>query len=293
MKNFKSNPGVFADPTVDTAFKRIFGTERFKEATIGLISDITGKKVKHLEFRNVELVPELSDIKKSIVDVLCQDEEGNWFTVEMQRAKQANFLKRIVFYASRVISNNTLARGVKDYDIPESYLISFVKFPIKDIIYPEMLSHPYAHHFVTADAGAGSRVKLPGSPEYYIFDLSAFDKKPEEIDNILDYWLYLLSESQNMEDVPEIADGNRSIETFFEAANFATFSSEELNKYYEDMMNEWDYANSIEYAKKEGKAEGLAEGRAEVARAMKAAGVAKEIIAQCSGLSLEEVEALN
>ena len=36
MKNFKQ--GRFADPTNDFAFKRIFGTEQYKDATIGLLN---------------------------------------------------------------------------------------------------------------------------------------------------------------------------------------------------------------------------------------------------------------
>ena len=44
--------------------------------------------------------------------------------------------------------------------------------------------------------------------------------------------------------------------------------------------------------KAEGRAEGKAEGRAEMAKSLKAAGVAIETISQCSGLSVEDIDAL-
>ena len=46
----------FADPTVDFVFKRIFGSERYKAATIGLLNSIISDyDIVDVEFPNVEL----------------------------------------------------------------------------------------------------------------------------------------------------------------------------------------------------------------------------------------------
>ena len=66
------------------------------------------------------------------------------------------------------------------------------------------------------------------------------------------------------------------------------------------MNTERDRRNQISYARECGKAEGLAEGEAKgkteeklnIARNMKKAGVDSAIIAECTGLSLEEIEKL-
>ena len=48
----KDRKRVFADPTVDFAFKRIFGTEKYKAATIGLLNSIIeGVNIVDVEFR--------------------------------------------------------------------------------------------------------------------------------------------------------------------------------------------------------------------------------------------------
>ena len=47
----------FADPKVDYAFKRIFGTEKYKDATINLINTILPHlHIVDVEYTNTELV---------------------------------------------------------------------------------------------------------------------------------------------------------------------------------------------------------------------------------------------
>ncbi len=49
---------IYADPTIDFAFKRIFGTERFKAATIGpLNSIIKDVNIVDVSFLNTEISP--------------------------------------------------------------------------------------------------------------------------------------------------------------------------------------------------------------------------------------------
>lgn len=73
-------------------------------------------------------------------------------------------------------------------------------------------------------------------------------------------------------------------------------------KLYEDSVNAYrDIVNAIRTAEKkkfaegraEGIAEGRAEGRAEVARKMLDKGMSTELVAEMTGLSLEEVSSLN
>lgn len=75
----------FADPTVDFAFKRIFGTEKYKAATIGLLNSIIpDKNIQEVSFINVEIPGMTEDGKKSFIDVLCTSDDGSTFICEMQ-----------------------------------------------------------------------------------------------------------------------------------------------------------------------------------------------------------------
>ena len=68
---------------------------------------------------------------------------------------------------------------------------------------------------------------------------------------------------------------------------------EQQRQYVKIMTTERDIKNQISYARKEalaeGEAAGLEKGRAEIARAMKAKGIAIEVIAECTGLTTEEI----
>ena len=68
-------------------------------------------------------------------------------------------------------------------------------------------------------------------------------------------------------------------------------------KLYEDSVNAYrDIVNAIRTAEKkkfaEGRAEGIAEGRAEVARKMLDKGMSADLVAEMTGLPLEEVYSL-
>lgn len=64
----------FADATVDFAFKRIFGTEKYKAATISLLNSIiTDRHIVNVSFPNKELVGETSDSRKAEIDVICEE----------------------------------------------------------------------------------------------------------------------------------------------------------------------------------------------------------------------------
>jgi predicted transposase/invertase (TIGR01784 family) len=91
-------------------------------------------------------------------------------------------------------------------------------------------------------------------------------------------------------------------------ASKANMSVEERNQYETEWKIYNDYFNTIDSAKREGRAEGHAEGRAEgraegmkegraegmkeTARNLKRIGVQTEIIMHATGLSAEEIDAL-
>lgn len=305
------NPGIFADATYDVPFKRIFGTEKFKAATIGMLNSIIKHRhITDVTYINTELTPESVKGKKSLIDVLCKDETGARFIVEVQRSKQPWFRQRTVFYSSKVISLLDGNSGTSEYDLPESYVIAFLNFSFEEFEPDVDLTDRYMLHYVTMDDNR--KIKLPGSPEYYFFDLERFDKNPENISDETDFWIYLLKESKTFEQVPQSFVGNDSFEAYFEASKVANFSKEEALDYEKEMMTERDIINGLNYAKAEartkglaeGKAEGKAEGRAEgkaegfaeakveVARAMKARNLDYNLIQEITGLSLSEIEKL-
>ena len=75
-------------------------------------------------------------------------------------------------------------------------------------------------------------------------------------------------------------------------ASQANLTEEERARLEEDWKNYNDYFNTIDFAKKEGKAEGEQKKNLENAKKMKDMGLSFEIIMQVTGLPLEEIEKL-
>ena len=95
----------FLDPKNDVAFKKIFGTDKNKDILIHFLNDMITFKgqssIVEVTFLKTTQDPETAAKKTSIVDILCKDEKGNTYIVEMQVAKEKGFEKRAQYYASK------------------------------------------------------------------------------------------------------------------------------------------------------------------------------------------------
>ena len=120
-------------------------------------------------------------------------------------------------------------------------------------------------------------------------------------------WLFVLRNLSRLLERPKALQ-ERVFTKLFEAAEIAKFTKAEYDSYEESLKVYRDWINTIETAKikskEEGREEGLKEGEKigiekgekkkamEMAQSLKAKGVAISIIAECSGLSEEEINSL-
>ena len=99
-----------------------------------------------------------------------------------------------------------------------------------------------------------------------------------------------------METMPFTEERNAIFARLEETAACANLTKEERELYEEQWRNYNDYYNTIDFAREEGHAKGREEGREEgivqVAKTMKSQGVEVSLIAQCTGLSPEEIAKL-
>ena len=94
----------FINPFTDYGFKRIFGTELSKDLLIEFLNSLLPEvHIEDLTFCNVEQFAQIENLRKAVFDVLCRNEDGEYFLVEMQRQPQKHFSDRILFYASFLV----------------------------------------------------------------------------------------------------------------------------------------------------------------------------------------------
>ncbi|MDJ1305542.1 MAG: Rpn family recombination-promoting nuclease/putative transposase [Candidatus Midichloria sp.] len=99
----------YLDPRNDLAFKKIFGVEKNKHVLMDFLNDVLYRGGKDLItevlFLNPTQNPEVASYKESIEDVLCTDQHGMQYIVEMQVAKVRGFEKRAQYYAAKAYIN--------------------------------------------------------------------------------------------------------------------------------------------------------------------------------------------
>ena len=137
---------------------------------------------------------------------------------------------------------------------------------------------------------------LCGHSFYFIFiELPSFTKKEDECETDFERWIYVLKNMETLQRLPFKAR-KAVFEKLEQIVDIAAMSKEDRMKYDESIKIYRDQLVMMEFERQQGKAEGLAEGEAKErlknARGMKAAGIAPDLIAQITGLSLETIKGL-
>ena len=146
---------------------------------------------------------------------------------------------------------------------------------------------------------------------FIYLEMPKFNKSEEELNGMFEKWLFVLRNLSRLMERPKALQ-ERIFTKLFEAAEIAKFTKTEYDSYEESLKIYRDWKNTIDTAKikskeegrKEGLKEGLKEGEKigiekgakkkaiEMVQSLKAKGVAISIIAECSGLSEEEINSL-
>lgn len=122
-------------------------------------------------------------------------------------------------------------------------------------------------------------------------EMERFKKEESECGTVLDKLTYSLKHMHTLNAPPSFFD-----ESFFRdlynLAKLNNFEAEEIRNYMRSLFAASDYANTIDYARENGKAIGTARRNAELADAMLAKKMDIELICELTGLTSEEVNAL-
>ena len=254
------------------------------------------KPIKIRALLDGESNKEIKHLKRSIADVIVEDEQGNNYIVEIDRAYTDLFLQKAVFNTSRLIVDNLGAN--QDYlQIKKVFHINLLYFPFENtkaplhhgkVIFHEIDNkHPIDIHLI--DRGMQMFDAHNIFPEYFLISIPLFD---DVIKAEIDEWLYLMKHS-------EVKDDFKSpyMKKAAERLSILKMSNQErevYDTYVMDSMKGRDYLISAEA---KGKAEGISIGEArgekkkavEIARVMLAKNKSVEEIEEFTGLSKDDV----
>ncbi|WP_449039990.1 PD-(D/E)XK nuclease family transposase, partial [Parabacteroides goldsteinii] len=125
------------------------------------------------------------------------------------------------------------------------------------------------------------------------FDL--FNLREEECKTPLENMVYILK-NMNLFDMSPFKEKNDAFKRLLDVANLNAMTPHERAVYDENLKIYRDWRNTLEYAVEEAEMKGMTKGKAEeqrqIAANFKKQGVNIETIAQCTGLSVEEIDKL-
>ena len=291
------NGAKYINPYTDFGFKKLFGTPLNKDLLISFLNSLfDGKEVvRDLTYLNGENLG-YGD-RRAIFDVYCENEQGETFIVEIQKAEQQFFKDRSVFYSTFPIQNQG-KKGIWNFKLKGVYTIGILDFVFPDHEYPQdSLRH---------------EVKLVDVDDKHVFydkltflylEMPKFTKGEEELKTMYDKWLFVLHNLSRLMKRPAALQ-ERIFTRLLEQAEIARYTPEERQDYedslkvYQDMKNVLDTAElrGLEKGRKEGRKEGIEQGtfeeRRKNAKAMKALGLPLETIVKVTGMSADDIDKL-
>ena len=280
--------------TNDYAFKRFLGSEENKPILQDLLQCILGlssDEITGLELMDKELTKEELSDKSGILDVKLKLASGTVIDIEIQASWNASFVKRTLFYWAKMYTADFKAGESYD-NLHKCITINIIAdgFHLNDAVHSEYLLQEKRAHTLLTDV-----------LEVHFLDLQAAKRATEEesAENKqvpLINWLRFI-ETSDKEERAMIAKTSPILKMLNEQIDILSLSPVERKLYESRMKLKSDIATISEDQFKaglqEGKLEGKLEGRLETARVLKQLGDPVQKIMQATGLSQEEVEALN
>ena len=289
MEDFKAK---YVNPMTDWGFKRLFGSEMNKYLLLEFLRSLfPEREIAGISYLRNERQGLSEKERDSVFDVVCTDETGSEFVVEMQKRSQRHFRDRALYYASFPIAGQA-PRGKWDYSLRPVCVVGVLNFAMRHE-YGGRWRGKVVHRYRLREDETGEIMN--SKLEFIYLEVGAFEKGAEELEGAVEKWMYALKNLPRLEERPAEL-GEEMFARLFEAARIAGYTRDERNQYENDMMNENDYWNTIDFAREEGEARGEARGVAETSRRIAKnfleAGVPAEQVAACTGLSAEQVEEL-
>ena len=287
----------YVDILTNSGFKAFFGDVNNKDAVMSILNVLLPE---HRRIVDMEVLPtehqgpvvELS--KEYHYDFMCRDASGVVFIVELQKYWSDDWFKRCVSYASRAYDRQN--RRGEGYNVPPVYLIGLMDVPIN---HPdkEFWRDKYISEYTFREKE--SHDLLAETIVIIFAEMANFSKTEEECLTETDQMLYVLKNIGRLMEQPTWLQ-KEVFDRIFMGCEIAGFNEDKRIIYEQEMYDERKRRSEMNTAIRMGREEGRAEGRVEgikeakleTAKNMKARGISDDIIAECTGLSIELVRSL-
>jgi predicted transposase/invertase (TIGR01784 family) len=291
----------YISPFTDFGFKKLFGTEPNKDILMDFLNALLKKeneKIVDLTYLSPEQLGRNLDVRKAIFDIYCENQKGEKFIVELQKAPQDYFKDRSIYYSTFPIQQQA-KKGKWDFKLEAVYMIG-----ILDFVFAEDKADQEIYHHEVKLVDQHTHKVFYDKLTYIYLEMPKFKKTEQELETHFDKWLYVLRNLEDLNNRPMKLQ-EKVFMKLFEQAEIANYSDQEYQEYEESLKVYRDLNNIIDSAelrgRMEGKMEGKIEGRMEgklqkareIASSMLLKGLDQKLVCEMTQLSLAEIEQLS
>jgi predicted transposase/invertase (TIGR01784 family) len=288
----------------DWAIKKILRSKANFGILEGFLSELLFSDITILEVLESESNKEEKDDKYSRVDIKVKDGNNRVVIIEVQYSRELDYLQRILYGSAKAISEH-MKQGNAYSNVSKviSVSILYVKFGNgDDYIYHGTTRFIGLHNHTELQLTDAQRdlYKIDGVadiyPEYYLIELRNFDDIAKDT---LDEWIYFLK-NEKIEEKFTAKGLQQARETLdvmkMSAADRLAYEQHQKQLHHEASLYESTYVLGHLQGEKKGREEGMTigvhKGLLMTAGKMKKAGMECSLIAEVTGLSVEQIESL-
>jgi predicted transposase/invertase (TIGR01784 family) len=185
-------PGI--DPKIDIAFKKVFGSEPWRDLTASLINAVLEpppqQRLVEVELLNPYSEKMTLDDKLSILDIKARDDEGRLYNLEMQMLTTVSLVQRLLYYWSKVYSQQ-LPEGDDYTRLRPTISICFVN----GVLFGDWPEHHTRFRLLDATG----RLRLTDDLVVHMIELPKFTRTLAELHAPLDFWLYFFKNGAELD----------------------------------------------------------------------------------------------
>ena len=278
----------YINPFTDFGFKKIFGEEASKLVLIDFLNALLPEQSKIIDitFKNTEQLGQTEFDRKANFDIYCENENGEKFIVELQKAKQNYFKERTIYYSTFPIQEQS-EKGEWNYNLKAVYCIGILDFTFDD--YENEPEKSEVVHTIKLKNQHGKTFyeKLT----YIYLELPNFKLTEDLLTTRLDKWIYFIKHLEDFQTIP-IIFRDEVFSQAFEKAELAKYDEVELSRYQNSLKIYRDNKAVYETATETAFDNGYKDGQKKIAMKLKIMGVAIEVISASTVLSNAEIEQL-
>ncbi|MEG4529117.1 Rpn family recombination-promoting nuclease/putative transposase [Microcoleus sp. D2_18a_D3] len=249
----------FINPKTDFGFKKIFASPQSKEVLMSFLNAMlyNGEPtITDLEIIDPYAAPAITGLKDSYLDVKAKITGDKTVIIEMQVINVEAFTKRVIYNAAKTYATQLKPR--EGY----SKLNPLIALTITDFILFEN-TEKFLSHFVFKEVE--ENFEYYREIELVFLELPKFHKKLEEVENLIQSWVYFIKNAPELEEIPDVLASVPEIQTAFNIANRSNLNLDELEAlekremFFEDQRGA--VIKGMQEGRQEGRQEGLIEGQ--------------------------------